>query len=248
VIGTVEALGVFLLAILPGFLVLRVYRWGQPPLQLRGPLGELGMTVVASASAWTILYLWRGQELLPVVLGDPERPAGERLDAFAELAGLSIVLGFALGAAWRLAASFGRWWLAHSLRGGAGGAPSAPRHGRIRRWRGSIGARLTWALRNHTLPDAAWDRLLTRLANRGEAVICRVTTRSGSVVFGVLADAGFADWEADGRGLLLDPEVATTETGELSPVPGSRGVFVPGDEIAVLSVVGFPGEQAADTL
>lgn len=242
VIGTIEALGVFLLAILPGFLVLRVYRWGKPPLQLRGPLGELGMTVVASGFAWVALYAWRGQDLLPVVLGDPERPTAERLDAFAELAGLSIVFGFALGVACKLGSRFGGWVLVRLLQGDDAEGPTLPPHAGVQRLGDRLKDRLTRFLRSQALPDAAWDRLLTRLANRGEAVICRVTTRSGNVVLGVFADAGFADWEADGRGLLLDPEVVTTEAGELQPLPGSRGVFVPGDEISVLSVVGLAAE------
>ena len=227
-IGTIEALGVFLLAILPGFLVLRVYGWGKAPLQHRGALGELGVTVIASGAAWGVLYLWRGQTLLPVVLGDPERPTADRLDAFAELAGLSILLGFALGAACKFAWSAIRRVLLRARRSGK-------QHGAF-----------VSALRDRALPDAAWDQLLTRLSNRQEPVICRVTTRSGGTVLGVFADTGLADWEAEGRGLLLEPEVVRDDAGQLRPLPASRGVFVPGDEISVLSVIGFPahGERA----
>jgi hypothetical protein len=229
VIGTIEALGVFLLAILPGFIALRVYGWGKPPLQHRGALGELGVTVVASGAAWVLLYLWRGQTLLPVVLGDPRRTAAERLDAFAELAGLSLLLGFALGAISKVVWSAIRRVL---LR-----ARSQEQHGA-----------LLSALRSRALPDAAWDQLLTRLSNRQEPVICRVTTRSGGTVLGVFADTGLADWEAEGRGLLLEPEVVRDDAGQLRPLPASRGVFVPGDEISVLSVIAFPGDLERATL
>jgi hypothetical protein len=226
VIGTIEALGVFLLAILPGFVFLRVYEWRRPPLQHRGALGELGMTVVASGAAWVALYLWRGQDLLPVVLGDPKRPTVERLDAFAELAGLSILLGFALGLACR-----GVWTITRRL------LMQAEQSGEQQ-------SAIVSALRRRTLPDAAWDQLLTRLSNRREPVICRVITRSGPVVLGVLAETGLADWEAEGRGLLLQPEVVRDDAGQLRPLPASQGVVIPGDEIAVLSVIGFSPDRS----
>lgn len=81
---------------------------------------------------------------------------------------------------------------------------------------------------------------MTRLANRGEAVICRVKTKSGSEVIGAFARAGYADWDAVGRGLLLDIEVIRDASGQLQPLPSSQGVFIPGDEIALLSVVELP--------
>jgi hypothetical protein len=241
-IGTIEALGVFLLAILPGFLVLRVYRWGKPTLRLHSTLFELGITVVLSAAAWAGLYVWRGQELLPVVLGDPARPVSQRLDAFAELAGLSILLGFALGIAAKLIASGAKLVLVRLLRPSDGYQPP-PKPASVR-----LRNRVIRGFRSRTLPDAAWDRLLTRLANRGEAVLCRVSTRSGHQVYGVFADGGFADWEADGRGLLLEPDVVRTDAGRLEPLKDSRGVFVPGDEIAVLSVLGLPGDRRSATV
>jgi hypothetical protein len=172
---------------------------------------------------WVLLYLWRGQTLLPVVLGDPKRTAADRLDAFAELVGLSILLGFALGAVCKVV------W-------------SAIRRVLLRARSEEPDGALLSALRSRALPDAAWDQLLTRLSNRQEPVICRVTTRSGGTVLGVFAETGLADWEAEGRGLLLEPEVVRDDAGQLRPLHASRGVFVPGDEISVLSVIAFPGD------
>ena len=245
-IGTIEALGVFLLAILPGFLGLRVYGYGRPPLRLRGALGELGATVVASAAGWTVLYLWRGEDLLPIVLGEPERSTEDRLDAFAELAVLSILIGLALGLVVRIGSSIFRATLLRRLQLDAlQPVPGTKR--RIRDLPQRVRDGLSREIRSRSLPASAWDRLLTRLANRGEAVICRVKTRSGAEVLGVLARDGYLDWEADGRGLLFDLEVTRDAEGTLRPLPDSRGVYVPGEEIAVLSVVKAPDAALPST-
>lgn len=235
-IGTIEALGVFLLAIVPGFLALRTYGFGRPPLRHRGALGELGATVFASAIAWTGLYLWRGQHLLPIVLGEPGSTTSERLDAFAELAGLSVLVGLALGILSRIGTAVLRGLSVKALARleQAEGAEfgQGVLSERIERW-------IARQIRARSLPAAAWDRLLNRLANRGERVVCRVQTRSGQEVFGVLARSGYLDWEADGRGVLFDKEVIRGASG-LQPVSDSQGLFVPGDEISTLSVVVLP--------
>jgi hypothetical protein len=241
VIGTIEALGVFLLAILPGFVGLRVYGFAKPPLRLRGALGELGATLLFSALAWTALYLWRGQDLLPVVLDKAGHPTRDRIDAFAELAGLGVLLGAALGVLVRAVDATARVSLVHWLQPEDQG-PRRGRKGFLRRTWGAFIARVLREIRARMLPTAAWDRLMTRLANRQRPVLLKVTTRSGSEVLGVFARAGYADWAVDGRGLLLDVEVVRDSAGQLQPVPTSRGVFVPGDEIAVVSVVDLPDE------
>lgn len=237
-IGTIEALGVFLLAILPGFLGLRVYGFGKPPLRLRGALGELGATVLFSAVGWTALYLWRGNDLLPIVLDDAGQTTAQRLDAFAELAGLSIVLGVGLGVVVRAITAGLRVLVVQWLQPKDERASGRPLS---RAW-AAAKARVSREMRSRTLPDAAWDRLMTRLANRGRPVILKVTTRSGGEVLGVFAGSGYADWAADGRGLLLDVEVVRDDAGRLRPIATSEGVFVPGDEISIVSVVQGPSE------
>ena len=42
------------------------------------------------------------------------------------------------------------------------------------------------------------------------------------------------------RGLLLDKEIERETDGQLRIVRDSQGVFVPGDEVAVLAVVTLP--------
>jgi len=230
---------VFLLAVLPGFLALRVYGLGQPPLRVRGALSEVGAAVFTSAVGWTFLYLWRGRDLLPIVLGEKGTTTAERLDAFAELAALSVAIGLGLGVAARIGASTLRATgisvlasLDKRVRGEAvaGGANWRPR---VERW-------LAREIRARSRPGYAWDRLLSRLASRGERVVCRVKTKSGDEVVGVLARAGWLDWEADGRGVLLDKELIRNASGALEAVSSSRGLFVPGDEVSTLSVVQLP--------
>lgn len=101
-------------------------------------------------------------------------------------------------------------------------------------------------VRAQTQPAYAWDRLLTRLVEGGEAVVCRVTTRSGGEILGVLAD-GWLDWEVEGRGVLFDREVTRDDAGRLRSVGSSRGVYVPGDEISVMSVIELRSALLSET-
>lgn len=243
-IGTIQALGIFLLMILPGFLGLRVYSYGRPPLRHRGALGELGAIVLVSALGWAFLYLWRGQDLLPIVLGESGQGADpstrERLDAFTELAAFSVVIGVLLGALARAAGNATRSAALRLLKSNSRLIDPDKHSSKILKW---LVARLRGQLRARTLPSGSWDRLMTRLSNQGKRVVCRVQTRSGKEVLGVLASGGVADFEADGRGLLLDVEAyRDRSSGKIKQVPDSQGLFIPGDEISFLSVVRLPDE------
>lgn len=208
-----------------------------------GALGELGAIVLVSALGWAFLYLWRGQDLLPIVLGESGQGADpstrERLDAFAELAAFSVVIGVLLGALARTAGNAARWAALRLLKSDSRLIDPDKHSIQPLKW---LVARLRGQLRARTLPSGSWDRLMTRLSNQGKRVVCRVQTRSGKEVLGVLASGGVADFEADGRGLLLDVEAYRDRSGKIKQVPGSQGLFVPGDEIAFLSVVRLPDE------
>lgn len=243
-IGTIEALGVFVLAILPGYLALRVYGYGRPTLQqARSALGELGETVAVSGLSWAFLYLWKGRHLLPVVLGEPKRTTPDRLDAFAELTIRSVVIGLALGLLWRVGAYavqlFLRW-----MRNRAEPGEAQPGFA----WLTYVTAPLSRRLRTRSLPASAWDRLMTQLANDGKPVCCRVTTRSGAVVFGTFGTRGYAELEAGGRSLLLDAEMIPDAENGLRLVDNTQGVFVPGDEISALSIVAMAGESLSSNV
>lgn len=241
-IGTVEALGVFLLAVLPGFVARRAFEYGRPPFRSRGALQELGVMVAWSLLGWVVLYLWRGEELLPQVL-DGLAGVAERIDAFAELVILAIAIGLALGLLARLATAGVR---AYASRDEPGSLVSQVRsRGAWETVWARAGRGLGHALEARSLPPQAWDRLFTRLANERKPVLCRVRLGDGEEILGVLARDGFADWKEDGGDLLLFPEVISRE-GRLRPVPGSRGVFVPRDQIAVLSVVDLPAPLSSN--
>lgn len=233
-IGTIEALGVFLLAVLPGFVASRLYALGRPPLRVRSTLHEIAVAIVWSLLGWMVLFGWKGSNLLATVL-DGRNAIDQRLDAFAELVLLAVAIGGALAVGARVVA-----WHAHAYatRDDANSLVAQSReHGfgrasseRVRRW---------WSRQLHhsVVPSGAWDLLLAQLKSGRQAVLCRVVTSDGREILGVLADEGYADWEADGRDLLLMPEVIRLPSGNLHALPASRGVFVPGSQIATVSVV-----------
>ncbi len=225
-IGSIEALGVFLLAVLPGIVGLRVSVAGRAPRRVRSPLGELGTAMTVSLVGWSLLYLWRGDVLLSVVLGASGRPVAERLDAFAELVGLALTIGMGLGASLCALGALGRLYVFREVPGSLTG-DLRERGVRAGLWNRLV-MRLSGELRRRVLPASAWDRLLIRLKNRREIVLCRVATRTGEEVFGLVAQDGFADWKADGCDLLLAPELVRRQGGRLVPVPRSKGVFIPG--------------------
>jgi hypothetical protein len=239
-IGSVEALGVFLLAVLPGFIALGASAAGRAPRRVRGPLGELGTAMTVSLVGWSVLYLWRGDVLLPVVLGGSGHSVSERLDAFAELVGLALAIGVGLGVGLRVLVALRRIYVFRDMPDSLIGAvrKSGIRSGLWNR----LVVRLAHELNDRALPSAAWDRLLSRLDNRHETVLCRVATRLGDEVFGIVAQDGFMDWKADGCDLLLVPELIREHNGALVPVPGSKGVFIPGSEIAHVHAVTYPGK------
>lgn len=239
-IGTIEALGVFLLAVLPGFVTVQIYSSGQPSIREAGALHELGTTIGWSLAGWVILYGWLGQDLLPKVL-DRESEIGDRLDAFGELAVLAIAIGILLGLSARLLAAGLRAYAAREER--ASLVQQIRREGLLHALWFRSSRRLLNELRTRTLPIRAWDRLFARLSKLENPVMCRIRLCDGSEVLGVLARDAYADWTADGGDLLLAPEVGIDpSTHKLVPLPGSRGVFVPRDQIAVLSVAEMPSE------
>lgn len=184
-IGTIEALGVFLLAVLPGFVASRLYALGRPPLRARSTLHEIAVAITWSLFGWMVLFGWKGSNLLATVL-DGRNAIDRRLDAFAELVLLAVAIGgvLAVGArvvAWHVQAYATRddanSLLAQIREHGFGRASSQ----RVRRW---------WSRQLHhsVVPSGAWDLLLAQLKSGRQAVLGRVVTSDGREILGVLAD------------------------------------------------------------
>ena len=68
--------------------------------------------------------------------------------------------------------------------------------------------------------------------------IVHVRFRDGTDLYGVLAAGGRADYQANGRGLVLDAELVE-EDGELVLIPGSSGVFIAAEAVASVGFVEF---------
>jgi hypothetical protein len=94
----------------------------------------------------------------------------------------------------------------------------------------------------------AWDRLLERLRRISKPQIVHVRFRDGTDLYGVLAARGGADYQSDGRGLVLDAELVEKDGG-LVLIPGSRGVFVSGEAVASVAFVELDkSERQRDTI
>lgn len=85
-------------------------------------------------------------------------------------------------------------------------------------------------------PTSSWDRLLAHARRGGRPQIAHVRLKDGRDLYGVFAGRGRADWEQDGRGLLLDAELVEVDR-ELREVEGSRGLFVWPDSVASVSFI-----------
>jgi hypothetical protein len=68
------------------------------------------------------------------------------------------------------------------------------------------------------------------------AQIVHVRFRDGAEMYGVLAAGGSADFQADGRGLVLDAELLELN-GRLEPIQGSSGVFISPHAVASVAFV-----------
>jgi hypothetical protein len=79
---------------------------------------------------------------------------------------------------------------------------------------------------------------LERLRRTSKPQIVHVRFLDGTDLYGVLAAGGRADYQADGRGLVLDAELIEVN-GQLVMIPGSSGVFIAADAVASVGFVEF---------
>jgi len=90
----------------------------------------------------------------------------------------------------------------------------------------------------------AWDRLLQRMNRIAKPQVVHVRLRDGGDVYGVMAEGGSADFQADGRGLVLDAQLLILD-GRLKEVPNSSGVFIAAEAVASVAFAEYEPESAA---
>lgn len=223
---TSEAIAGFVLAAIPGVLVLEILEYGRPRLRDRSGVRALASYLILSLVVWAsaVLLLDAGGRLAAVI--DAAHATGQgRVGAYTALGWRLLVSSVAVGMAARLFL----WLVSRFARRVEGrrrnGEPRA--RGRL----GDVAVQFVSIA-------FAWDRLFERLRQTALPQIVHVRFRDGSEMYGVLAAGGSVDFQADGRGLVLDAELRE-EDGRLVQTSGSSGVFVAAEAVASVSFVEY---------
>jgi hypothetical protein len=230
-----QAIASFAFAAIPGVLVLEILELGKPRLRERPASRALALYLIVSAIVWAcaVLFLGAGQNLATIVDSSNSIGSG-RVGAYVSLAWRLAATATAAGAVGRISI-----WIAQR---------AADRLERTRlNGRASSGGRLGDALIRLTSLSYAWDAMVVRLRRRSQAQVVQVRLLDGFIVYGILASGGRADFQADGRGLVLDREL-TEEEGELVEVRGSNGIFVAPEAIATVAVFDYEFVDSTDNV
>ncbi len=223
---TAQAIAAFALAAIPGVLVLEIVEGGRPPLRDRHGIRAFAAYLMLSLAVWAVaaLLLDAGGRLAAVI--DASELAGQhRVDAYSVLAWRLLVAAVAVGVSLRALL-----WLVEKL---AGRVERKRRDGNPRAlgWIGDLAIGIVSIA-------FGWDRLLMRLRREALAQIVHIRFRDGTEMYGLLAAGGSADFQADGRGLVLDAELLELD-GRLEQIQGSSGVFVSPDAVASVAFVAY---------
>ncbi len=206
-------------AAIPGVLVLEILEFGKPRLRERPGIRSIALYLIVSAFVWGLaaLILDADGELASVI--DSTRLSGdEQVTAYVALA-------------WRLAATaIGFGTVCRLVLRAAEQTASKLAQSRYTSGQ-SIGGKVGDALIEVVSTPFVWDALMVRLRRRARAQVAHVRLRDGSDLYGILAAGGRADFQADGRGLVLDIELRN-ERGQLVEVPSSNGIFVAPEAMA----------------
>lgn len=226
-----EALIAFSLIAAPGVLALELVQAGRPPRAHRDRGRDIALYLLLSAAVWAVAVglLAADDQLTRLIRFEPDRPrqlvgivGPLTLDLLlaALIVGVTVSCGlFAISAA--------------ALR------LHDPLVDRKARWSRPLAGLLSIGIS----PSSAWDRLL---AGRGDtAQVVHVRLQDGRDLYGVFARRGRADWEREGRGLLLDSELVE-RAGRLVDVPNSRGLFIQPDAVASVSFIGYSPDSRQD--
>jgi hypothetical protein len=223
----------FALAAIPGVIVLELLEYGRPRVRDRSGVRAFASYLILSLIVWVsaFLLLDAGGHLASAI--DPEiHSSQQRVDAYAALAWRLLLASIAVGLALRaLSSMIGRY--AYRV---------------AERKRRGIQEKLSWigdALVRLVSLAFAWDRLLERLRRSARPQIVHVRFRDGSETYGVLAGGGRVDFQADGRGMVLDAELVE-EDGQLVQIPDSNGVFIAADAVASVGFVEYFDPVSSD--
>lgn len=221
---SVDILLVFVLAFVPGVLVLEIYEYRRPALRERDRTRTLARYLLLSVSVWALAALGLDADgdvvrFIETGAGEGDELVRRYRDLALELLATAAVLGAGFvvvrSAAERIGSRLAR-------------VAEAQRKGRALK----AGVWLASGISG----QAAWDRLLANVRRAEIAQIACVRLQDCREVYGLFASAGRADYDADGRGLLLDAELVVGDEG-LTKVPGSSGVFIAPDAITSVSFV-----------
>jgi len=225
---TSKTIAAFAFAAIPGVIVLEILEYGRPRTRERSGARAFAAYLIISLLVWIVAVVCLdGSGRLAAVIDSGGQPGKEQVEAYA-----------ALG--WRLLATSVVVGLL--LRGLLAAVGHLAFRSEERRRLGKSGS-LAWlggAVIRFSAMESAWDRLLERLKRAAKPQIVHVHFKDGGDMYGVLAAGGRADYEADGRGLVLDAELVERD-GDLVLIPGSSGVFIPADAVASVAFVEFAG-------
>lgn len=223
---TSKTIAAFALAAIPGVIVLEILEYGRPRIRERSGTRAFAAYLIISLLVWiaTVVCL-DGDGRLAAVIDSGSLSGEKQVEAYIALGWRLLVASVTVGLLLRvLFAIYG--YLAFRIEEG-------------RRLRGA--GRLGWlgdlAIRLSAM-EFAWDRLLERLRRAAKPQIVHVHFKEGGDLYGVLAAGGRADYEADGRGLVLDAELVERDGG-LVLIPGSSGVYISADAVASVAFVEF---------
>jgi len=224
--GASQAIVSFALAAIPGVIVLELLEYGRPRVRDRSGVRAFASYLILSLIVWVSAFLLLdiGGHLASAI--DPEiRSSQLRVDAYAALAWRLLLASIGVGIALRaLSSMIGRYAYRVAEGKRLGARERFPRTG------DAVVRLVSLAF--------AWDRLLERLRRSAQPQIVHVRFRDGSETYGVLAGGGRLDFQADGRGMVLDAELVE-EDGRLVQIPDSNGVFIAADAVASVGFVEY---------
>jgi len=228
--GSFEALATFALGAIPGIVVLEFLEYGRPQLRERGGARAIASYLILSLLVWGLAAVClEADDRLAAVLDASEKGGDAQVQAYIALSWRLLVASVALGIALR-----GMLWagVRIAFRIEMGRRQASRRYGRL----GDLAIRaFSFAF--------AWDRLLQRMNRIAKPQVVHIQLRDGGDVYGVMAEGGSADFQADGRGLVLDAQLLKLD-GRLKEVPNSSGVFIAAEAVASVAFAEYEAGPA----